>query len=89
VPYIVAQLLRSVPGVVAACAVWGPVVAEPPVAKATSAVTTSMAISTSWIANPAVREVAVFGKPDSKWGEIVKACVLKSGKTLTADQLIA
>lgn len=34
VPYIVAQLLGSVLGVVAACAVWGPVVAEPPVAYA-------------------------------------------------------
>lgn len=38
--------------------------------------------------HPAVREAAVFGIPDSQWGELVTACiVLKPGMSLSANDL--
>jgi long-chain acyl-CoA synthetase len=40
--------------------------------------------------HPAIREAAVFGIPDTQWGEIVMACiVLKPGQMVAAEELIA
>ena len=40
--------------------------------------------------HPAVREAAVFGVPDERWGELVRAAVVSDGaRRVTAEELIA
>jgi acyl-CoA synthetase (AMP-forming)/AMP-acid ligase II len=41
------------------------------------------------MSHAAVREVAVIGIPDEKWGELVTALVVTDGSPVAADELIA
>jgi len=49
----------------------------------------SVEVEACLMEHPSVQDVAVFGKPDAKWGEVVKALVtLKPGAGLTEKELI-
>ena len=48
----------------------------------------SIEVEDRLMAHPAVREVAVIGIPDEKWGELVTALVVTDGSSVTAEDLI-
>ena len=48
----------------------------------------SIEVEDALTAHPAVREVAVIGIPDEKWGELVTALVVTDGSEITASALI-
>jgi acyl-CoA synthetase (AMP-forming)/AMP-acid ligase II len=48
----------------------------------------SIEVEDRLMAHPAVREVAVIGTPDEKWGELVTALVVTDGSGVTAEDLI-
>jgi acyl-CoA synthetase (AMP-forming)/AMP-acid ligase II len=48
----------------------------------------SIEVEDRLMAHPAVREAAVIGIPDEKWGELVTALVVTDGTAVTAEDLI-
>ncbi|MEO6887304.1 MAG: AMP-binding protein, partial [Jatrophihabitantaceae bacterium] len=48
----------------------------------------SIEVEDALTSHPAVREVAVIGIPDEKWGELVTALVVTDGSAVTAEELI-
>ena len=48
----------------------------------------SIEVEDRLMAHPAVREVAVIGIPDERWGELVTALVVTDGSAVTAEDLI-
>ncbi|MDT8911770.1 AMP-binding protein [Amycolatopsis sp. PS_44_ISF1] len=48
----------------------------------------SIEVEDALSSHPAVREVAVIGIPDEKWGELVTALVVTDGSPVTAEDLI-
>jgi acyl-CoA synthetase (AMP-forming)/AMP-acid ligase II len=49
----------------------------------------SIEVEDALTGHPAVREVAVIGIPDEKWGELVTALVVSDGSEVTQSELIA
>ena len=51
--------------------------------------TWALAVEDALMSHPDVKEVAVIGIPDDKWGELVTALVVPAGDRVTAEDLIA
>jgi acyl-CoA synthetase (AMP-forming)/AMP-acid ligase II len=49
----------------------------------------SIEVEDALMAHPAVREVAVIGTPDEKWGELVTALIVTDGSDVGEDDLVA
>jgi fatty-acyl-CoA synthase len=49
----------------------------------------SIEVEDALTSHPAVREVAVIGIPDDKWGELVTALVVTNGSQVSPEELIA
>ncbi|MGI8677811.1 MAG: AMP-binding protein [Jatrophihabitans sp.] len=49
----------------------------------------SIEVEDALMSHPAVREVAVIGIPDDKWGELVTGLVMTDGTQVSEDELIA
>jgi acyl-CoA synthetase (AMP-forming)/AMP-acid ligase II len=49
----------------------------------------SIEVEDALASHPAVREVAVIGTPDDKWGELVTGLVVTDGSPVTVEELIA
>ena len=48
----------------------------------------SIEVEDALMSHDAVKEVAVIGVPDEKWGELVTALVVTDGSEVTAEELI-
>ena len=49
----------------------------------------SIEVEDALMSHSAVKEVAVIGIPDEKWGELVTGLVMTDGSDVTAEELIA
>ncbi|HSI26685.1 MAG TPA: AMP-binding protein, partial [Aeromicrobium sp.] len=49
----------------------------------------SIEVEDALMGHPAVKEAAVIGTPDEKWGELVTALVVTDGSDVSAEELVA
>jgi acyl-CoA synthetase (AMP-forming)/AMP-acid ligase II len=49
----------------------------------------SIEVEDALMSHPGVREVAVIGIPDDRWGELITALVVRTSEEVTAEELVA